>query len=63
MDGRLSFTSLAPAPYTVRELQPAAMLWSTTPDETTVTLSVGSGGQAAFGDWNGLPMWLPLLVR
>jgi len=63
-DGTYSFTRLIPGSiYRVHEVQPAWLRWSTTPDEVSVPLSNGEHAVVNFGDWNGLPGWLPLLLR
>ena len=62
-DGTYHFASLPPGAYTVREVQPAWLRFSTTPDEVTVPLAVGQQLAVNFGDWNGWPIWLPLITR
>lgn len=63
-DGSYRFAPLAPdALYRVREAQPAWLRWSTTPDEVQIALANGQHAVADFGDWNGRPTWLPLIVR
>jgi len=63
-DGSYRFASLAPgALYRVREVQPAGWRWSTTPDEVEIPLANGQDAVADFGDWNGRPTWLPLVLR
>jgi protocatechuate 3,4-dioxygenase beta subunit len=60
-DGRYRFPSLSPGAYVVQEVQPAWLRYSSTPDELTVNLAAGQEAIVNFGDWNGLPIWLPLL--
>lgn len=62
-DGSYHFPDLLPGQYTVREVQPAWLRFSTTPDEVGVEVTNGQETIVAFGDWNGLPAWLPLIVR
>jgi hypothetical protein len=62
-DGSYSFTSLPAGEYMVRESQPEWLRYSSTPDEVTLRLAVGQRATVNFGDWNGLPAWLPLVVR
>jgi N-acetylneuraminic acid mutarotase len=62
-DGSYSFAALVHGDYTVREVQPGWLPFSTTPDEVNVTLSGGQTLQVDFGDWAGLAMWLPLVLR
>jgi hypothetical protein len=62
-DGRYRFPSLSPGAYVVQEVQPAWLRYSSTPDELTVNLAAGQEAIVNFGDWNGLPIWLPLLLR
>lgn len=63
-DGSYRFAPLVPgALYRVREAQPAWLRWSTTPDEVQIALANGQHAVADFGDWNGRPTWLPLIVR
>lgn len=63
-DGSYRFAPLVPgALYRVREAQPAWLRWSTTPDEVPIALANGQHAVADFGDWNGRPTWLPLILR
>jgi photosystem II stability/assembly factor-like uncharacterized protein len=63
-DGSYSFTRLVPGSlYRVREVQPAWLRWSTTPDEVNVPLGNGEHAIVNFGDWNGLPVWLPVVLH
>jgi len=63
-DGAYSFISLVPGSrYRVREIQPAWPPRSTTPDEVEVVLNNGEHATVDFGDWNGLPVWLPLVLK
>jgi hypothetical protein len=61
--GAYSYPSLPAGEYAVREVQPAWLRYSSTPDEVTVTVVNGQTAIANFGDWNGLPTWLPLLLK
>ena len=61
--GAYSFAGLPPAGYHVVEVQPAWLRLSTTPDEVAVDLAAGENRTVDFGDWNGWPIWLPLIVR
>ncbi|MEJ5198819.1 MAG: LamG-like jellyroll fold domain-containing protein, partial [Anaerolineae bacterium] len=63
-DGSYRFAPLVPgALYRVREAQPAGWRWSTTPDEAQIALANGQHAVVNFGDWNGRPTWLPLIVK
>ena len=62
-DGAYSFVHLSPGAYTISEVPPPWLRWSTTPDEVTVEVLAGQRAEVDFGDWNGRPAWLPLIVR
>jgi hypothetical protein len=62
-DGTYSFLGLSPGTYTVREMQPDRLRYSSTPDEVTVDVVAGGDLTVNFGDWDGLPTWLPLLLQ
>ena len=62
-DGSYRFTPLAPGTYTVREVQPPWLRFSTTPNEVTVDVRAGRVAVVDFGDWNGRAAWLPLILR
>ena len=62
-DGTYRFASLLPVAHTVAEVQPPRLRWSTTPDELAVTLSAGTEVEVNFGDWNGRPTYLPLILQ
>ena len=62
-DGTYHFLALPAGRYTVRERQPAWLRWSTTPNEMTVDVPGGQQVEVDFGDWNGRPLWLPLITR
>jgi hypothetical protein len=47
----------------VREVQPSWLRYSTTPDEVVVFVGAGQELRVDFGDWNGVAIWLPLIVR
>ena len=63
VDGRYRLTGLTPGSYTVREVQPAEFRFSSTPSEVTLTLAAGETRNVDFGDWNGQPTWLPLVLK
>jgi hypothetical protein len=63
VDGGYRFMGLAPGSYSVRETQPAGWRFSTTSDEVTVALAAGDTRSVDFGDWNGRPTWLPLVLK
>ena len=62
-DGAYGFAALAPGTYLVRERQPDWLPWSTTPDEVIVIVAAGDTLTIDFGDWNGRPTYLPLILR
>jgi hypothetical protein len=62
-DGTYRLADLERNTYRVREIQPARLRWSTTPDEIIVTLAAGESRTVDFGDWNGRPTYLPLILR
>lgn len=62
-DGSYRFAGLQPGAYIVREVQPAWLRWSTTPNEVAVAVTNGGEVVVDFGDWNGRPFWLPLVLR
>ena len=60
-DGSYDFGQLpAGTTYVVQEFCPW-MRYSSTPDQVTVHLEECQQATVNFGDWNGLPIWLPLL--
>ena len=60
-DGSYDFGPLpAGTTYVVQEFCPW-MRYSSTPDQVTVHLEECQQATVNFGDWNGLPIWLPLL--
>jgi uncharacterized surface anchored protein len=61
--GAFRFTDLAPGAYTVAESQPSWLRFSTTPDEVEVSVAHDPAPVIHIGDWNGRPLWLPLLTR
>ena len=62
-DGAYHFAALLPGAYEVREVQPAWLRWSTTPNEVSVALAASETRIANFGDWNGRQTYLPLILR
>jgi N-acetylneuraminic acid mutarotase len=62
-DGSFIFATLVPGNYAVREVQPGWLPFSTTPNEVGVSLSSGQARRVDFGDWAGLSIWLPLVLR
>ena len=62
-DGRYEFGALLPDAFVIREVQPVWLRWSTTPDELAVDQPGGGIVTANFGDWNGRPTYLPLILR
>ena len=62
-DGAYRFSALPPGAYRVREIQPAWVRFSTTPDEVPVTLAAGETRTVNFGDWDGRALYLPLVLR
>jgi len=62
-DGSYIFAALWPGVYTVREVQPSWLRFSSTLGEVSVTVLSGQTVRADFGDWVGLSMWLPLVAR
>jgi hypothetical protein len=62
-DGSYFFLNLPPATYRVVETQPAWILYSTTPNEVTTNVFAGQQTTVNFGDWDGLAIYVPLLLR
>ncbi len=62
-DGTYRFLSLAPGAYTVSEAQPTRLRFSTTPNDVSLALAAGETRTVNFGDWNGRPTYLPLILR
>jgi hypothetical protein len=62
-DGSYNFTQLPAGDYWVLEVNPPWLHYSTTPDEVPVTIINGVQSVVNFGDWNGLPAWLPFMLR
>ncbi len=62
-DGSYRFAGLAPALYAVHEVQPIWLRLSSTPDERVVLVIADNQTTIDFGDWNGWPTWLPVIVR
>jgi len=60
-NGAYSFTMLPSGDYQVRETQPSWLRYSSTPDEIQLSVAEGEYATINFGDWSGLPNWLPLL--
>ncbi len=61
--GYYGFPWVAAGEYVVREVHPTWVRFSSTSDAVPVTLVVGSVAVVDFGDWDGLPTWLPLVLR
>ena len=47
----------------MNEAQPTRLRYSTTPNNMTLTLAAGETRSVDFGDWNGRPTHLPLILR
>ncbi len=62
-DGTYRFVSLRAGEYVVRETQPESLRYSSTTDEVEVTLAAGQQVTVDFGDWDGIPLWLPMILR
>ena len=61
--GSYRFSALVPGTYVVREVQPAWLCFSSTPDEAVVFVEAGQELRLDFGDWSGRASWLPLVLR
>ncbi len=61
--GAYEFRDLPPGSYTVEEVQPLAMRFSSTLDRVTVSVAAGQEQIVDFGDWSGVFLWLPMLPR
>jgi hypothetical protein len=61
-DGSYSLPPLSSGEYLVRETQPAWLRYSSTPDDVPVTLAAGQHATVDFGDWAGIPLWLPMML-
>ncbi|NOZ29170.1 MAG: hypothetical protein GXP39_14130 [Chloroflexi bacterium] len=62
-DGSYQFPSLPPGTYRVQGQNPLWLRFSSTPDEVLVVLSAGQDVIVDFGDWNGRPVWVPMILR
>ncbi|HEY66263.1 MAG TPA: hypothetical protein G4O02_17060 [Caldilineae bacterium] len=62
-DGSYQFPSLPPGTYRVQEQNPPWLRFSSTPDEVLVVLSARQDVTVNFGDWNGRPVWMPMILR
>ena len=60
-DGGYSFQMAPPGHYTVAEINPPDLAYSSTPDEVIVSVGVGESVLVDFGDWSGAHIYLPLL--
>ena len=63
MDQGGALAGLQPGAYEVRETNPAALRYSTTPDSLPVLVSAGETVTADFGDWSGWRWFLPLVLE
>jgi hypothetical protein len=43
--------------------QQGRLLRSTTPDEASLVLGNGQHAEVSFGDWNGRPRWLRVVLE
>ena len=62
-DGSYQFPSLPPGTYRVREQNPPWLRFSSTPNDVLVILSADQDVTVDFGDWNGRPVWVPMILR
>jgi hypothetical protein len=62
-NGVYAFESLLPGSYHVQETNPPQAPFYSTPDGIDVALVEGQHASVDFGDWPGLPTWLPLVSR
>ncbi len=62
-DGIYYFAFLSPGIYQVREENPPGTRFSSTPDEAMVGLASNTEAVVDFGDWNGWPHWLPMILH
>jgi hypothetical protein len=60
--GEYEFGSLLPGAYSLLETQPTWLKFSSTPDLVSVLVVAGESKVVNFGDWTGVPSWLPLLL-
>jgi hypothetical protein len=63
INGSFYFANVPPDVYLVRESQPFWLRFSSTPNEAMLSIAGGSEGRAEFGDWEGRPTWLPLIIK
>ena len=61
--GAYSFTMIPPGRYRVNEVQPDDLRFSSMPDQVIVDIVAGETRTVDFGDWNGRPTYLSLIVR
>jgi len=62
-DGIYYFAFLSPGTYRVREENPPRTRFSSTPNEAIVGLASNTEAVVDFGDWNGWPHWLPMILH
>ena len=62
-DGTYHFLALPPRSYSVAEIQPAWLRFSSMPNEVTAAVVNGQETTVDFGDWNGRPAYLSVIFR
>jgi hypothetical protein len=62
-NGGYAFASLPSGAYELRQVQPEWLPFSSTADVVPIVVHAGEVVTVDFGDWNGLPSYLPVLVR
>ena len=61
--GEYRFTMIPPGRYQVSKVHPEHLRFSRTPDQVVIDLAAGETHIVNFGDWNGRPTYLPLILR
>jgi hypothetical protein len=62
-NGGYAFALLPPGAYELRQIRPGWLRFTSTADVVPIVVRAGEDITVNFGDWNGLPSYLPVLVR
>lgn len=61
--GAYRFSRLSPGLYQVQESQPGWLRFSSTTDSVSIAIAANQDVEVSFGDWNGISLWLPMLMQ